>query len=96
MVEGTVFHIERQRGRPFLVGRWTVTPVALCVRVGASWRGRVGAGFAWARPLAVEVREDGEVRSVPVPDLTLRAILALGLAGLLASALGGLVEKRRR
>jgi len=60
---------------PVTVGDVTVTPRAraLVVRLPQ-------AGFVWNRPTAVTVERAGEVRRVPVVDVT--RILQLGLLGL--------------
>ena len=60
---------------PVTVGDVTVTPRAraLVVRLPR-------AGFVWNRPTAVTVERAGEVRRVPVVDVT--RILQLGLLGL--------------
>lgn len=60
---------------PVTVGEVTVTPQARALLVRLPW-----AGFVWNRPTAVMVEQAGQVRRIPVVDVT--RILQLGLLGL--------------
>lgn len=75
---------------PVTVDDVTVTPRsrALVVRVP-------GGGFVWNRPTAVLVEQDGQVRRIPIVDVT--RILQVGLLGLaVLTAGGGLLRFRHR
>jgi hypothetical protein len=60
---------------PVTVGEVTVTPQARALLVRLPW-----AGFVWNRPTAALVEQAGQVRRIPVVDVT--RILQLGLLGL--------------
>jgi hypothetical protein len=60
---------------PVTVGEVTVTPRARALLVRLPW-----GGFVWNRPTAVMVERGGQVRRIPVVDVT--RILQLGLLGL--------------
>jgi hypothetical protein len=62
-------------GGPVTVGEVSVMPRARALMVRLPW-----GGFVWNRPTAVMVKRAGEVRRVPVVDVT--RILQLGLLGL--------------
>jgi hypothetical protein len=61
--------------RPVTVGEVTVTPRAQALLVRLPW-----GGFVWNRPTAAMVEQAGQVRRIPVVDVT--RILQLGLLGL--------------
>jgi hypothetical protein len=60
---------------PVTVGEVTVTPRARALVVRLPW-----GGFVWNRPTAAMVEQAGQVRRIPVVDIT--RILQLGLLGL--------------
>ncbi|MDA8216565.1 MAG: hypothetical protein M0Z94_03010 [Dehalococcoidales bacterium] len=75
-------HVGVSRGNPVVLGPRQVVPLAWSVSFSVCLPGR-GGGFAWTRPLAVEVTDArGTVRKV-IPDPTFWGALAVGAAGAL-------------
>jgi len=75
---------------PVTVGDVTVTPRARALVVRLRW-----GGLVWNRPTAVTVERAGQVRRIPVVDVT--RILQLGVLGLgLASAAAVACSPSRR
>jgi hypothetical protein len=68
------FQLQTSVGQPVTVGKITVTPQsqALIVRLPIG-------GFVWNRPKAVLVEQDGQVKRLPIRDVT--RILQLWLLG---------------
>jgi len=84
---------EIQRGTPVAAGGSQVTPVTktLCIPLPG-----IAGGLIWNRPFAVEVRTaEGEEWSLPVPDVTRQAQIALLVMGLIGVLLIGLVSRKR-
>jgi hypothetical protein len=54
-----------------------ITPIGRAVQI--RWP---DGGFTWHRPVAIEVRQGDEVRRLPIPDVTSRTLIAIGLIGL--------------
>jgi hypothetical protein len=84
---------EIQHGEPVTAGGMQVTPVTktLCVPLPGN-----AGGLIWNRPFAVEVRTaDGKEWSLPVPDVTRQAQIALLAMGLIGVLLIGLVSRKR-
>jgi hypothetical protein len=59
-----------------------IVPVAQVARI--HWP---GGGIVWNHPAAVEVSQGDLTQRVPIPDVTLNAILAIGLAGAVVVAM---------
>jgi hypothetical protein len=84
---------EIQHGEPVNAGGTQVTPVTktLCIPFPG-----ISGGLIWNRPYAVEVRTaDGKEWSLPVPDVTRQAQIALLVMGLIGVLLIGLVSRKR-
>ena len=82
-----------QRGEPVTVGEMQVTPLAKTFRLPIP---SISGGLVWNRPFAVEVRAaDGKEWSLPVPDVTRQAQIALLAMGLIGVLLIGLVSRKR-
>ncbi len=84
---------ETQRGEPVAAGGTQVTPVTktLCIPFPG-----IAGGLIWNRPFAVEVRSaDGAEWTLPVPDVTRQAQIALLVMGLIGVLLIGLVSRKR-
>jgi len=86
---------EIQRGQTLTVGETQVTPLAKTFHIAIPSPVFLGS-LVWNRPYAVEVRTaGGEVWSLPVPDITRRAQIALLAMGLIGALLIGLVSRKR-
>lgn len=84
---------EIQRGQPVNAGGTQVTPVAK--RICIPFPGMAG-GLIWNRPFAIEIRTaDGEEWSLPVPDVTRQAQIALLAMGLIGMVLIGLISRKK-
>lgn len=84
---------EIKRGEPVTAGGTQVTPLTktLCIPFPG-----IAGGLIWNRPFAVEVRTtDGKEWSLPVPDVTRQAQIALLVMGLIGVLLIGLVSRKR-
>ncbi len=92
MVGSRFLRVQQVRGEPVEGHERRPVPVALVVSSGLGLRGK--GARAW--PLAVEVSTGAVVERRPIPDVALRVLLGLAAAGLLTSALGGLLRKRCR
>jgi hypothetical protein len=68
-------HREELRGRAITVQGSAITPIAQMVAI--RWP---GGQVAWQTPRAVEVREQGRIRRIPIRDTTARIMLAMILA----------------
>lgn len=85
-----VVGVRKAPAEPVTVRDVTVTPWsrALVIRLP-------NGGFVWSRPTAVRVEQGGQMRRIPIVDVT--RILQVGLLGLAAlSAIASLVGRRRR
>ena len=84
---------EIQRGEPVTAGETQVTPLTKTFMLPIPG---ISGGLVWNRPFAVEVRTaGGEVWSLPVPDVTRQAQIALLAMGLIGVLLIGLVSRKR-
>ncbi len=84
---------EIQRGEPVVAGETQVTPLTKTFMLPIPI---ISGGLVWNRPFAVEVRTaGGEVWSLPVPDVTRQAQIALLAMGLIGVLLIGLVSRKR-
>jgi len=84
---------EIQRGEPVTAGGIQVTPLTKTFKLPIP---TISGGLIWNRPFAVEVRTaDGNEWSLPVPDVTRRAQIALLAMGLIGVLLIGLVSRNR-
>ena len=72
----------KTRGVPIGISGRQITPVARVISM--RWP---GGGFTWNRPVAIEVRQGGTVRRLPIHDMTTRVTLTIVLSGLALSAL---------
>ena len=84
---------EIQRGEPMTAGGTQVTPLTKTFKFPIPV---ISGGLVWNRPFAVEVRTaDGKEWSLPVPDVTRQAQIALLAMGLIGVLLIGLVSRKR-
>jgi hypothetical protein len=84
---------EIQRGKKVTTGGTQVTPLAKTFKIPLP---AIAGGLVWNRPFAVEVRTaDGDTWSLPVPDITRQAQIALLAMGLIGVLLIGLVSRKR-
>jgi hypothetical protein len=82
--------IRKMSGDPIVTGDVRVTPVSWSL-VG---RWPLG-GFVWSRPFALDVEEGGQIRRVPIVDVT--RLVQVSLAALtLCSALSLMIRLRNR
>jgi len=84
---------EIQRGKPVTTGETQITPLTKTFKFPIP---AISGGLVWNRPFAVEVHTaGGEVWSLPVPDVTRQAQIALLAMGLIGVLLIGLVSRKR-
>jgi hypothetical protein len=84
---------EIQRGEPVTSRETVVTPLAKTFKLPIP---AISGGLVWNRPYAIEVRTaDGNEWSLPVPDVTRQAQIALLAMGLIGVLLIGLVSRKR-
>lgn len=84
---------EIQRGEPVTAGATQVTPLVKTFKLSFPI---ISGGLVWNRPYAVEVHTaDGEPWSLPVPDITRQAQIALLAMGLIGVLLIALVSRKR-
>lgn len=93
MVDERFFKLKVERGDAIAAGARRVTPVALVAGLGAAKRNRFALGYAWARPLWLEVSDERGTRQVIVPDVSLFILLALAL---LSAVLYAVTSQQRR
>ena len=85
--------LEIQRGETVTTGGTQITPLAKVFKLPIP---AISGGVVWNRPFAVEVRTaDGEIWSLPVPDVTRQAQITLLVMGLIGVLLIGLVSRKR-
>jgi hypothetical protein len=75
-------HRESLRGSTIPAHDREITPIARLVTV--AWP---GGRVLWQTPVAIEVRERGQLRRIPIHDATPRAILVMALAEAVLGAL---------
>ncbi len=90
-LKAPALHISETRGKSVTAFDRQTTPVGRVVQV--RWR---GISFTWHRPVAVEVRQGDTIHSLPIHNVTLRAIGAIVLTGLAAVVLISLLMRRVR
>jgi hypothetical protein len=86
-----VFQWKQVSGQPLVVNELTVTPRsrALIVRFR-------GGGFVWQRPTHVLVEQNGQVKRLPIVDVTRMIQLALLAAGAGITLASWLASKKRK
>lgn len=72
---GDMIQITTHTDRPITAGGITVTPQSLALIIALPF-----GGFVWNQPIAVLVERDGEIKRIPVVDVTRLALM--GMAGL--------------
>ncbi|HZS79016.1 MAG TPA: hypothetical protein VFA41_20570 [Ktedonobacteraceae bacterium] len=78
-------------GTPVMVNNYTITPQSQAFIV------RLPIGiFVWNRPTSVLVEKNGEVKRLPIVDVTRLLQLALLSAGVIITLAGVLARKRRK
>ena len=85
-----VLRAQETAAEPVTVGGVTVTPMAWTLVVRAPW-----GALVWNRPAAVLVERDGQVRRIPIVDVTRFAQAGL-IGAALAITIGGLLRAARR
>lgn len=86
-----VFQWQRVSGQPLVVNGLTITPQsrALIVRLPVG-------GFVWHRPIAVVVEQDGQVKRLPIVDVTRMLQLGLLVVGAGIALAGWFVSRQRK
>jgi len=87
LVDNRYARLGLERGRPVVAAGRQVVPLALVLRLSGFWRNKVGGGFAFAHPVAVEVTDERGTVRLAIPDMTLLAGVGAGIVGLLLPAL---------
>lgn len=92
---GTFFRIEKIRGEPRALDGRTIVPIALAVSLGFKRGDGACAGFAWTRPLAIEVADGEGVQRRSIPDAALSAAVALSAAAVVPLLVYAVQRARR-
>lgn len=74
------WHVNESRGKSIEAYGRKIVPVGRVLQV--CWP---GGEFSWLRPVAVEIHEGGEVRRLPIRDVTRRSIMMMVVAGFTVS-----------
>ena len=90
-----VIRVERNRGKPVVIGGHRLVPVTRAVRV--QWAAREGgAGLVWNHPVAMlEEIGDGIYRSYPIRDTTLQTAATILTSALALRVLLAILFPRR-